>query len=121
MLSAEDDATYANMEKDLNDLSNEIRRMERRDAIMDALMKGTKRNIETEPEKKLTGGQDTSDEEVFARLIFYGVTLLNRTEEEVWLMPLGHLLDQWEIYKQFNGLAKAKREHFIDEVIPYGI
>lgn len=71
--------------------------------------------------KKLTGGQDTSDEEVFARLIFYGVTLLNRKEEEVWLMPLGHLLDQWEIYKQFNGLAKAKKEHFIDEVIPYGI
>ena len=44
-----------------------------------------------------------------------------RTEEEVLLMPLGHLLDQWEIYKQFNGLAKAKKEHFIDEAIPYGI
>ena len=28
-----------------------------------------------------------------------------RTEEEVWLIPLWHLLDQWEIYKQFNGLA----------------
>ncbi len=62
-----------------------------------------------------------SDGEVFARLIFYGVTLLNRTEEEVWLMPFGHLLDQWEIYKQFNGLAKPKREHFIDEIIPFGI
>ena len=62
-----------------------------------------------------------SDGEVFARLLFYGVTLLNRTEEEVWLMPLGHLLDQWEIYKQFNGLAKSKRDHFIDEVIPYGV
>jgi hypothetical protein len=58
---------------------------------------------------------------LFARLIFYGVTLLHRSEPEVWLMPLGHLLDQWEIYKQFKGLAKPKREYFIDEVIPSGI
>jgi hypothetical protein len=58
---------------------------------------------------------------LFARLIFYGVTLLHRSELEVWLMPLGHLLDQWEIYKQFNSLAKPKREHYIDEIIPSGI
>ena len=58
---------------------------------------------------------------MFARLIFYGVTLLHRSELEVWLMPLGHLLDQWEIYKQFNSLAKPKREHYIDEIIPSGI
>jgi hypothetical protein len=58
---------------------------------------------------------------LFARLIFYGTTLLGRSETEVWLMPLGHLLDQWEIYKQFNGLAKPKTIHFIDEVIPQGI
>ena len=58
---------------------------------------------------------------MLARLIFYGVTLLHRSELEVWLMPLGHLLDQWEIYKQFNGLAKSKREHYIDEIIPSGI
>jgi len=58
---------------------------------------------------------------LFARLIFYGTTLLGRAESEVWLMPIGHLLDQWEIYKQFNGLAKPKHEHYIDEVIPTGI
>jgi len=58
---------------------------------------------------------------LFARLIFYGVTLLHRSEPEVWLMPLGHLLDQWEIYKQFNSLAKPKREFYIDEIIPSGI
>jgi hypothetical protein len=58
---------------------------------------------------------------LFARLIFYGTTLLGRAESEVWLMPIGHLLDQWEIYKQFNGLAKAKREYYIDEIIPNGI
>lgn len=36
-------------------------------------------------------------------------------------MPIGHLLDQWECYKQFNGMAKAKREYYIDEIIPMGI
>jgi hypothetical protein len=58
---------------------------------------------------------------LFARLIFYGTTLLGRAEHEVWLMPIGHLLDQWEVYKQFNGLAKPKREYYIDEIIPNGI
>ena len=42
-------------------------------------------------------------------------------DEVVWLMPIGHLLDQWEVYKQFNGLAKAAREYYIDEIIPNGI
>jgi hypothetical protein len=36
-------------------------------------------------------------------------------------MPLGELLDQWEIHKQFEGLAKPKREVFIDDAIPTGI
>lgn len=62
-----------------------------------------------------------SDEETFARLLFYGVTLLSRAEHEVWLMPLGTLLDQWEVYKQFHGLAKAKAEYFIENVIPIGV
>ena len=63
-----------------------------------------------------------SDEEIFARLIFYGTTLLGRSEKEVWLMPLGHLLDQWEIYKQFHGIAKKQpRGSTIDDVIPLGL
>ena len=49
------------------------------------------------------------------------LVLLNRTEQEVWLMPIGHLLDQWEIYKQFNGIAKPKQTRTIDDVIPFGI
>jgi len=36
-------------------------------------------------------------------------------------MPLGALLDQWEIYKQFNGMAKAKVENGVDDIIPLGI
>jgi len=29
-------------------------------------------------------------------------------------MPIGELLDQWEIYKQFAGLVKPKKELNID-------
>lgn len=36
-------------------------------------------------------------------------------------MPIGHLLDQWEIYKQFNGIVKMKSINTIDNVIPFGI
>jgi hypothetical protein len=32
-------------------------------------------------------------------------------------MPLGDLLDQWEVYRQFHGLAKVKTEYGIDEII----
>jgi hypothetical protein len=49
------------------------------------------------------------------------VTLLGRTEREVWLMCIGALLDQWETYKQFHGMAKAKVVLAIDELIPAGI
>ncbi len=41
--------------------------------------------------------------------------------DEVWLMPFGLLLDLWECHKQFIGVAKPKREMYIDEVIPMGI
>ena len=51
VLSAEDDATYANMEKDLNDLSNEIRRMERRDAMEAELSKPVNQPITAQPER----------------------------------------------------------------------
>ena len=51
VLSAEDDATYANMEKDLNDLSNEIRRMERREEMEAELSKPVYQPITSAPEK----------------------------------------------------------------------
>ena len=52
VLSAEDDATYATMEKDLNDLSNEIRRMERKDAIEAELSKPVNQPITAQPERR---------------------------------------------------------------------
>lgn len=53
--------------------------------------------------------------------MYYGVSQLHRPEREVWLMPLGALLDQWEIHKQFNGLAKPVRVLDIDQIIPAGL
>ena len=51
VLSAEDDAVYANMEKELNDLTNEVRRMERRDAIAAELAKPVSAPITEQPQK----------------------------------------------------------------------
>jgi len=61
------------------------------------------------------------DGELFARLIYLGVTQLRRHESEVWLMPLGDLLDQVEIHRQFTGISRPKREAFIDEIMPVGV
>jgi hypothetical protein len=58
---------------------------------------------------------------LFTRLLYYGTVHLNRSEEETWLIPVGLLLDLWECHKQWNGLAKPKREQFIDDIIPDGI
>ncbi|AWW25946.1 hypothetical protein [Acetobacterium sp. KB-1] len=58
------------------------------------------------------------DEVLFTRLLYYGTVHLNRTENEVWLMPLGQLLDLWTCHKQFLGIKKPQREWTIDEIIP---
>ena len=85
------------------------------------MVKGTKRYVESEEGTLKKRTSRASDEELFARLIFYGVTLLGRSEREVWLMPLGALLDQCEVYKQFHGLTKEKLEIFIEGLIPQGL
>lgn len=36
-------------------------------------------------------------------------------------MPFGLLMDLWECHRQENGMAKPKREIFIDDIIPLGI
>jgi hypothetical protein len=59
-----------------------------------------------------------SDGELFTRLIYYGTAHLGLTMEETWLTPIGFLLDLWECHKQYHGLAKPKREHFIDDIFP---
>ena len=62
-----------------------------------------------------------SDEELFTRLIYYGTAQLNHSEYEIWIMPIGHLLDLWECHKQFHGMSKPKKDVCIDDIIPMGI
>lgn len=54
VLSVDDDATYNNMEKELNDLTNEIKRTERRDAIEAELAKPVGVPITEKPMKSDT-------------------------------------------------------------------
>ena len=58
---------------------------------------------------------------MFTRLLYFGIAQLHLTQDEVWTMPFGLLLDLFEGHKQYNGLAEPKREHFIDDIIPDGI
>ena len=59
--------------------------------------------------------------ELFTRLLYYGLAHLHLSQDEVWLMPFGLLLDLWECHKQYNGQASPAREHYIDDIIPDGI
>ena len=71
VLSAEDDAVYAGMEKDLDDLTNEIRRMERRDAYEAELSKPVNKPITGKPEQPVapekTGRASNAYKEDFGR------------------------------------------------------
>jgi len=58
---------------------------------------------------------------LFTRLLYYGTVHLNRTEDETWLTPFGLLMDLWECHRQFLGMAKAKQELFIEDIIPAGL
>ena len=49
VLSAEDDNTYSNMERDLDSLTNEIKRMERREAIETELNKPINQPLTSAP------------------------------------------------------------------------
>lgn len=87
---------------------------------MDSMQKGTKRNIESEQTSKKHESRVT-DAELFTRLLYYGLAHLNLSQDEVWLMPFGLLLDLWECHRQYNGIAKPKRDLTIDDIMPYGV
>lgn len=53
--------------------------------------------------------------------MYYGMAHLNLSQDEVWLMPFGLLMDLWECHKQFMGITRPKQVLTIDDVIPYGI
>jgi len=58
---------------------------------------------------------------LFTRLFYYGLAHLHLSQDEVWLMPFGLLLDLWECHRQYNGMAKPKVEAFIEDIIPESI
>ena len=94
---------------------------EYKDAITEAMLKGTKRNVESDDTSKNAVTAEKNDTELFTRLFYYGTAQLHLSSEEVWLMPFGFLMDLWECHKQFMGIAKPKREADIDEVVPMEI
>lgn len=84
VLSAEDDATYTSMENDLSDLTNEIKRMERRDAIEAELSKPVSKPLTGMPEKnepEKTGRASNAYREDFGRHL-RGKTLLHNVLSE---------------------------------------
>ena len=62
---------------------------------------------------------EADDGSTFAWLQFYACSLLGYSRKEYHLTVIGELLDQIEIYKIFNRMAKAKRRLDIDDVIPF--
>ena len=74
-----------------------------------------------ERRKKRASRVTVSDAELFTRLLYYGLAHLHLSQDEVWLMPFGLLLDLWECHKQYNGQAVPAHEHYIDDIIPDGI
>ena len=84
VLSVEDDATYCNMEKELNDLTNEVRRMERRDAIEAELKKPVSQPITEKPAgavKEKHGRASDAYKEDFA-CVLRGKRLIHNVLEE---------------------------------------
>ena len=53
--------------------------------------------------------------------MYVGLSRLHLSQEEIWLMPFGLLLDLWECEKQYSGISKPKVELSIDDIIPDGI
>ena len=86
---------------------------------MEAMFRGTKRNVESEADPKTCRSGKRRGVVYPADLLCDGSPAA--PEEEAWLMPFGYLLDLWECHKQFTGISKPKRELFIDDIIPAGI
>ena len=57
----------------------------------------------------------------FIRLLYWGQSVLGMGQADVWLTPLGLLLDLIECHRQHTGTAQPAWELFSDEVIPFGV
>ena len=86
---------------------------------MEAMYKGTKRNIESETDSKNVGSRVT-DAELFTRLFYYGTAQLGFTPEGNHAPALWLAAGSVGVPQAVLGLAKPKRELTIDDVIPTG-
>lgn len=98
VLSAEDDATYAAMEQDLTDLTTEIKRMERRDAMEAELNKPIAKPLTGAPEKpamteEKKGRASNAYKEDFGRHL-RGKTLLHNVLSESTDVDGGYLVPE---------------------------
>ena len=119
VLSAEDDATYTGMEKDLSDLTNEIKRMERRDAIEAELNKPVDRPLTQKPEKhepEKTGRASNAYKEDFGRHL-RGKNLIHNVLSESTDEEGGYLVPEEFEQQIVRGLDEANVIRSIAKVI----
>ena len=121
ILSADDDATYSNMEKDLDDLTNEIKRMERREAREAELSKPVNKPITEKPDQaakpEKTGRASAAYKEDFGRHL-RGKTPLHNVLSESVDQDGGYLVPE-EFEKQIiTGLDEVNVLRSLAKVIP---
>ncbi len=120
ILSADDDATYANMEKDLDDLTNEIKRMERREAREAELSKPVNKPITEKPERaaapEKTGRASSAYKEDFGRHL-RGKTPLHNVLSESVDADGGYLVPEEFEHQIITGLDEANVIRSLAKVI----
>ena len=57
-----------------------------------------------------------SDDELFIRLEFFGMSHLGLSLPEVGLLTPGYLLDCYDIWRQETGQAKPAQKQYIDDI-----
>ena len=120
ILSADDDATYANMEKDLDDLTNEIKRMERREAREAELSKPVNKPITEKPEQtakpEKAGRASAAYKEDFGRHL-RGKTPLHNVLSESVDADGGYLVPEEFEHQIISGLDEANVIRSLAKVI----
>ena len=120
VLSAEDDATYTDMEKDLDDLTNEIKRMERREAYEAELSKPVNAPITEKPERTVpaekTGRASSAYKEDFGRHL-RGKAPLHNVLSESTDADGGYLVPEEFEHQIISGLDEANVIRSLAKVI----
>ena len=120
ILSADEDATYANMEKDLDDLTNEIKRMERREAREAELSKPVNKPITEKPEQtakpEKAGRASAAYKEDFGRHL-RGKTPLHNVLSESVDADGGYLVPEEFEHQIITGLDEANVIRSLAKVI----